>query len=521
MKRTKTIVEKKWIISWLSILFLLIAGARFGWASPEGRLRILYLNDFHGYAEPHRPAGRSEAIGGIAHLAAEANRLRVGQPTLLLAAGDMIQGNQWANFFQGASVLRVMNALKFDALVVGNHEFDFGQEVLKQRIGEAAFPVLGANVEGLPALRPFVLKEIGGWKVLIIGVVTEDTPVMTHPKNVAGLAFLSPESAIQRILTAHDAEADLVIVLSHLGLPADRKLAQQVKGIHLIVGGHTHTRIEQPMKVNGSWIVQAWEHGKVLGSLDLMISKGGIRLSEGRLIDIRPGGEPDEAVSALVEETSGRVKAELEEVIGETLLDLEGQGARQRETNLGDLLTDILRAETGSDLAVLNGGGIRADILQGPIRVKQVLDVLPFDNFPVVLRLSGKEIKEALEHAVSEAGGHGGKFLQVSGMRFVFRPTAAVGERVQEVWIGSRPLDPEGFYTLATNDFLAAGGDGFSIFKKAFPDQASSPDWKPESGSGRVVLYDRGRTVQELVIAYVKRQKKVTASTEGRIRSGE
>jgi 5'-nucleotidase/UDP-sugar diphosphatase len=519
VRRTERAIQKKWIIGWISVLSLLVAGAGFGWAGQEARLRILYVNDFHGYAEPHRPVGSPEAVGGIAYLAAEVNRLRVGQPTLLLAAGDMIQGNQWANFFQGASVLRVMNTLGFDALVVGNHEFDFGLEVLKQRIGEAAFPVLGANVEGLPQVRPYVLKEIEGRKVLIIGVVTEDTPVMTHPRNVAGLAFLPPGATIQRILDAYSPKADLVIVLSHLGLPADRKLAQQVKGIHLIVGGHTHTRIDQPMKVNGTWIVQAWEHGKVLGCLDLIISKGGIRLPEGRLIDINPGSEPVKEISALVEEASRRVKAEQEEVIGEALADLVGQGARQQETNLGYLLTEILRNETGSDLAVLNGGGIRADIPQGPIRVRQVMDVLPFDNFPVVLRLSGREIKEVLEQAVSEAGGHGGKFLQVSGMRFVYRPSAPPGGRIQEVWIGSRSLDPEGFYTLATNDFLAAGGDGFSVFKKAFPDEASSPDWKPESGSGRVVLYDRGRTVQELVIAYIKKQKKVTASTDGRIKT--
>jgi 2',3'-cyclic-nucleotide 2'-phosphodiesterase (5'-nucleotidase family) len=521
VRRTERAIQKKWIIGWILVLSLLVAGAGFGWAGEEARLRILYLNDFHGYAEPHRPVGSSEAIGGIAHLAAEVNRLRVGQPTLLLAAGDMIQGNQWANFFQGASVLRVMNTLGFDALVVGNHEFDFGQEVLKQRIGEAAFPVLGANVEGLPEIKPYVLKEIEGGKVLIIGAVTEDTPVMTHPRNVAGLVFLSPESTIQRILTAHAPEADLVIVLSHLGLPADRKLAQQVKGIHLIVGGHTHTRIEQPLKVNGTWIVQAWEDGKVLGCLDLMISKGGIRLSEGRLIDIKPGREPVKEISALVEEFSRRVKGELEEVIGEALVDLEGQGARRQETNLGDLLTDILRIETGADLAVLNGGGIRTDIPQGPIQVKTVLDALPFNNFPVVLRLSGKEIREVLEQGVSDLGGHGGKFLQVSGLRLIYRQSAPPGNRVQEIRINGQPLEPDREYLLATNDFLAAGGDGFSVFKKAFPDQASSPDWKPEPGSGKVVLYDRGRTVQELVIAYIKRQKKVTAATDGRIRSRE
>ena len=127
---------------------------------------------------------------------------------------------------------------------------------------------------------------------------------MTHPRNVEGLAFLSPEKSVQEILTTRAAEADLVIVLSHLGLPADRRLARQVQGIHLIVGGHTHTRMEQPLQVNGTWIVQAWEHGKVLGCLDLMRSADGITLSQGRLIDIRPGGEPVKEISAIVEQYS-------------------------------------------------------------------------------------------------------------------------------------------------------------------------------------------------------------------------
>ncbi len=159
-------------------------------------------------------------------------------------------------------------------------------------------------------------------------------------------------------------------------------------------------------------------------------------------------------------------------------MDLKGQGARRQETNLGDVLADILRTETGADLAVLNGGGIRTDIPQGPIQVKTVMDVLPFNNFPVVLRLSGREIREVLEQGVSDLGGHGGKFLQVSGVRLVYRPSAPPGNRVQEIRINDQPLDPDKQYLLATNDFLAAGGDGFSVFKKAFPDQASNPDWK-------------------------------------------
>jgi 2',3'-cyclic-nucleotide 2'-phosphodiesterase (5'-nucleotidase family) len=409
----------------------------------------------------------------------------------------------------------------FDALVLGNHEFDFGQEVLKQRLSEAAFPVLGANVEGLSGIRPYIQKEIGDWKVLIVGVVTEDTPLMTHPANVGGLIFLPPEEALQRLAPEIRAWADLVVVLSHLGLPADRRLAQRVPGFHVIVGGHSHTRIEHPLLVNGTWIVQAWEHGKALGCLDLRRVDGKVALAGGRLIDIGPEKIAAPEIAALVETYGRRVQAALDEVIGEALIDLDGRGAREGETNLGNLLTDMLRWETGAETAVLNGGGIRADILQGPVRVRQVLDVLPFNNYPVVLRLTGKEIREFLEYGVSEAGGHGGKFLQVSGLTFVYDPSGPSGRRVHEIAIGGRLLELERSYTVATHDFLAAGGDGHAVFRRAFPEQTAHPDWKREDQESRVVLYDRSRTIQEMVIAAIKEKQKVTAVREGRIRVQE
>jgi 2',3'-cyclic-nucleotide 2'-phosphodiesterase (5'-nucleotidase family) len=507
---------KRFFIGFFFIALVLCGTS--GWTEEVQHLRILYVNDFHGFAEPFRLVGSPQPVGGIAALAEEVKRLRAGQPTLLLAAGDMIQGNQWANFFQGESAIRLMNALGFDALVLGNHEFDFGQEVLKQRLAEAAFPVLGANVEGLPGIRPYVIKEVGGWRVLIIGVVTVDTPVMTHPRNVAGLTFRPPEEAIRRIAPEIMAPADLVVVLSHLGLPADRRLAREVPGIQVIVGGHTHTRIERPLAVNGSWIVQAWEHGKTLGCLDLIRTDGRVTLAGGRLIDIDPAKGAAPEIAALVESYGSRVQAALDEVLGEALVDLDSKGARERETNLGNLLTDRLRQETGAEVAILNGGGIRADIPAGPIRVRQVMDVLPFNNFPVVLRLTGSEIKEVLEHGVSEAGGHGGKFPQVSGVMFVYQTASPSGRRVLKVEISGRPLEPERTYTVATNDFLAAGGDGYAVFKRAFPEQASQPDWKPEPGNSRVVLYDRGRSLQEMVSDTIRRQQKITAVVEGRIR---
>ena len=228
-------------------------------AAREARLRLLYVNDFHGFAEPYQPLAATELLGGAAYLAGAVDRLRIQRPTLLLAAGDMIQGNNWANLFQGKSSLELMNTMRFDAMVVGNHEFDYGRKVLQQRLQEARFPLLGANVQGLPLLKPYVIKNLQGVRVAIIGVVTADTPTSTHPRNVAGLKFSPPDAAVTRCLKELRGQADLVVVLSHIGYSEDRALAQKVPGIDVIIGGHSHTKLEAPAVVNHTIIGQAWE----------------------------------------------------------------------------------------------------------------------------------------------------------------------------------------------------------------------------------------------------------------------
>lgn len=169
---------KKFIL-FLIFLFIFVSNL----SAETIELRILYVNDFHGFANPHKSLASDKLLGGVSYLAEILEKLRHEKPSILLSAGDMIQGDNWANLFEGKSVIELMNAMEFDAMVVGNHEFDFGQEVLKQRILEARFPILGANVEGLELLKPYIIKEISGIKVAIIGIVTEDTPVSTHPKK--------------------------------------------------------------------------------------------------------------------------------------------------------------------------------------------------------------------------------------------------------------------------------------------------------------------------------------------------
>jgi 5'-nucleotidase / UDP-sugar diphosphatase len=509
-------MKKKSVVPLLVIWFLFVAINGL-WAGEPVQLRILYLNDFHGFAEPYKSAGNPDMLGGIAYLAGEAKRLRQERPTLLLAAGDMIQGNQWANLYEGKSSIEVMNAMDFSAMVLGNHEFDFGQEVLKKRIQEAKFPVLAANVQGVPGIKPYVIKELSGIKIAVIGLVTETTPSATHPKNVKGLVFSSPIQSAKKVLKELGDKPDLVIVLSHLGFPADRRLAEAVRGIQVIVGGHTHTRIETPFRVNETLIVQAWEHAKALGVLDLTIQDGKVLHYEGELLPVDPERlKPDPLVLKIVNQYKNQAATIIEEKIGETRVDLQGTGSRIQETNLGDLVTDILRKETKADVALINGGGIRAEILKGAIRMKDLFSVLPFRNYPMVIKVTGKELKAVLEHGLSDLTGTSGQFPQISGMCIRYNPAFPEGRRITAISVQDKPLNPEGWYTLATNDFLASGGDGYAVLVNILANKRGYPKMSP-----RVVLFDSGREIRELVTGYIKEKKTISASVEGRIQKSE
>jgi 2',3'-cyclic-nucleotide 2'-phosphodiesterase (5'-nucleotidase family) len=490
------------------------------WAhAEESVVRIIYVNDFHGFAEPYQPLGEKEKLGGVAHLAGAVSRLRREQPSLLLAAGDMIQGHNWANFFKGASVVSLMNLMRFDALTVGNHEFDYGPKVLQQRIAQARFPFLGANVEGISGLKPYVIKKLKGVKVAILGVVTQDTPVTTHPRNVAGLKFRSPEETVAHYLPELRRQAQVVVVLAHLGHQAERRLAERVPGIDVIVGGHSHTKVLEPVAIGQTIVVQAWEHAKALGVLDLTLKDGKIVKFRGFLQEIRPAAGPgDPAVQKLVAAYARKLEARLSETIAETEVDLDGEQVRIQETNLGNLITDVMRQVTGADVALMNGGGIRTAILKGPVKVKDIYATLPFDNYLVAVRLTGRQIKEALEHGVSGVEERAGRFPQVSGLTFTYSRSAPPGARVREVLIAGQPLEPDREYVLATNDYLAVGGDGYRALGEAIQ---AGEGYTSQGGAltGKALVYsDPGRWLRDLVIDYLKAQKKVSPQVAGRIK---
>ena len=482
-------------------------------------IRILHMNDFHGFAVPYKPYGSDDAQGGLAYLAGAADTLRAEKPSLLLAAGDMIQGNNWANLFQGKSTIEAMNAMGFDAMVVGNHEFDFGREALEARISEAGFPILGANVAGVSGLKPYVIKDLKGIKVAVIGVVTGDTPVSTHPKNVMGLGFTAPAESVAKYIREVKDKSDIVVVLSHLGFAVDEELARKVAGINLIVGGHSHTKLERPAMVGSTAIVQAFEHAKALGVVDITARDRAIVEVKGHLEPIRPlPGGADTTLAPIVEKHQRRVDERMNEVVGYAGTDLDGEHVRSRETNLGDFMADTIREASGADAAIINGGGIRTSIAKGPIKVNDVYSVVPFDNYIVAIKLTGRQVRETLEHGVSGVEEKAGRFPQVSGLSFTYDRSRRKGTRVGEILVGGEPLVPEQEYIVATNDFLAAGGDGYRAFGDAV---RSSEGFSVIGGAmkgGKLVYNDAGRWLRDVIIEYIKTHKRVSPAVEGRIR---
>ena len=482
------------------ILFLLFQADPI---SAQTRLRILHVNDFHGYAEPHTPAGIKEKIGGAAYLAARIDALRKENNgnTLLLSAGDMIQGHPWANFNEGRAVIGLMKAMKYGAMALGNHEFDFGGKILEQRIREAKFPVLAANLEGVAGVEPYVIREAGGVRVGLLGIITEQTPELTHPKNVEGINFLSPDLTIRKYLPELRKKADIIILLTHIGYGEDRLLAGKSKGVTAIIGGHSHTKVTGPQVIDGTIVLHAWEHGKSVGILDIEIDNGKITSLRGTLEDIKPTGHYRADVASIVSVYEDRMDKAMNRVIGKTEVDLDGRHVRSRKTNLGNFIADAMRKDANAEVAFINGGSIRAGIAAGSITIRDIYTVLPFTGYSVLMELRGDEILTALEHSLAGGKEGSGGFLQVSGMKIDYNPGAAVGSRVKGITVNGAPLDRARKYTVATSDFLAAGGDGYSFLKAIRQNRVQG----------------QGKDIREIMIDYIKAREEICPQVEGRM----
>lgn len=496
-------------------LALLVLVSVFFFAAPPGiaaqqdiHLTILHLNDTHGFIRPQidKSVDAKTPVGGIEYLARmiEEERSRNPEGTILLSAGDMFQGTPISNVFRGRPVLEIMNRLCFDAMTLGNHEFDWGRRALIGLAAAAKFPFLAANVAGKKGkfssrIKPYVVLERKGLKIAVIGITTPDVPFITKPGNVKGLSFAKPEKILPGLIEKLRAKADLIIVLSHIGFEEDKALAQAVPGIDVIVGGHSHTAVFRPAEVNGAIIVQAKCYARYLGVLKLRIDAESRKIvsydgtDNLRITFSGPDRPVDERIARFVKSYEDRIKTRFEQVVGETRTDLVRNP--QSESNLGNLICDAMRAAAGSQIAFQNSGGIRADVCRGKITLGRLFTVLPFDNEIVSMDLTGRRIRTALEQSV--AGEH--SILQVSGIEVRYDLSRPPGSRVVAAWVGGRELDPQKTYRVTINDFIAAGGDRFRVFL-----------------DGENI--ERGGELRGAVADYLRSHSPVDPKVEGRIR---
>jgi 5'-nucleotidase / UDP-sugar diphosphatase len=470
---------------------------------------FLHLNDVY---EISPKQGR----GGFAPLMTLLKRERAAAPeTITTLGGDLIASSMMSGITKGTQMIELMNAIGLDVAVVGNHEFDFGTAILKQRAGESKFAWLGTNVQGedgktLGGLVPTVTRKVGDLTIGFFGIITPDT---RHLSNTgADVKFLPVlDTARAAVKELKDQGADAIVALTHLTLAQDRELAREVKGIDVVLGGHDH----DPMTVyeGGVFIFKVGADAQYLGAAQIEIEK--TQTQQGPQVKVWPrewrvistaGVAPDPAIAALVKQYEDKLDENLKVAVGTTAVDLDSRRAtvRLKEAVVGNLVADAIRESTKADVAITNGGGIRGDRTYAAgttLTRKDVLTELPFGNVTVLMEISGADLRTALEEGVSLVEDVAGRFPHVSGLTFVFDARRPRGSRVLDVKVGGKPLDPAATYRLATNEYMMAGGDGYASLTKGKP----------------IIDASGGALMAQVVMDYITARGSVSPVLEGRI----
>ncbi|MFA5138632.1 MAG: bifunctional UDP-sugar hydrolase/5'-nucleotidase [Elusimicrobiota bacterium] len=464
-----------------SLLLLLSSAA----LAANIQLTVLHTNDIHGAIFP-RPDRKETArmVGGAGALAKAVARNTQPGRTLLLDGGDWFQGTPEGSLTRGRPLVELFNALKYDGVAIGNHEFDMGEAELKALAAGLKVPVLAANLylagkDERPAyVRPFIIKKVGKIKVGVFGLLTTRMPELAFEKNIAGLRFADEvETAKETVSELKAAGADVIIALTHIGLEdkgrpfGDETLAAKAPGIDLIIGAHSHTYLFEPRVVGETLIVQSGANLTHLGRAVLEIDPSSRKVvsKKGELLKLWVDelGE-DEAMKAMTRKYQDEVGRSLDVVIGSSTVSIVR--ARDRESGMGDWMTDCLRKWSKTQIAFQNGGGVRTDILAGPVTLRTVFEVMPFDNYLVTLNMTGGQVKQIFERGV--AGGIG--MIQLSGARFTYDPAAPAMSRVRDAFVGKEPLRENEVYSVSAPDFIVQGGDSYDAFAEG-KDKAYNP----------------------------------------------
>ncbi len=477
-------------------------------------LFIVHTNDIHGVLLPGEavwldrnfPPPLANAAGALTlfkELRDSAEKSGYG--FLLLDGGDVFKGTVIGDFTRGQAVIDFFRRAGYDAVVPGNHDFDLGWQVLKEMADSSKIPWVATNVrmresDTLPAfLKRSVIFERGGIKIGVFGLLTQHIAGMVVESLLGDIKVLPYyEVAREEVRRLRREGADIVVALTHIGYRHDRRLADSVAGIDVIIGAHSHTGVQPPYEspINHTIIQQAYSKLSTVGVLDIRFDTNRRRIVgyEGRVINLM-GDEIPKDFGYYRYLDSVRMVAEkgMDEVIGYSKRELTRGGFT--ETPAGNLITDAMREEFNTDIALHNSAGIRANIPAGAITYRDIYQVDVFGNTVVTGRYTGRQIKEILE--VSVNGRHA--IFQVSGLKMIYSTKRPVGQRVISVLINGEPLDSNRVYTLATNSYLAAGSGDYHIFLEG------------------VDIEDSFLPLRDVIVNYIRRNSPVDARVEGRI----
>ena len=510
-----------------------------GAALADYELNILHINDFHSRIESinkfdstcsAEEEGKNECFGGAARLLTAINQTRDalkagGKNVLLLNAGDNFQGSLFYTTYKGTVEAEMMNAMKFDAMTVGNHEFDDSEDGLAGFLDKVQFPVVTANVVATAAskigdrVKPSVVLEVGGQKIGIVGAVANDTAELATPGPNITIA-----EDVAKISELKQDGVDKIIALTHVGYPRDLEFIAKIPDVDVVVGGHSHTLLSNTdQKAEGPYptlvdnpggykvpVVQAGQYSKYLGDLKIVFDDNGVvKESKGDPILVDSSFKPDEATLKRIDELKAPIEALKAKVVGTSEGPIEGDRkiCRVKECSMGNLVADATLArvkDQGVTIAFANSGGLRSSIDGGDVSMGEVLTVLPFQNTVATFQLKGEDIRAALENGVSQIDDGAGRFMQVSGMKYSFDRSKPAGSRVVSVEVKEGdafvPLDPAKTYIVAANNYVRTGGDGFKVF-----------------ATKAINAYDFGPNLEEAVAAYITANSPYKPYTDGRI----
>jgi len=442
-------------IAWITILCAVSVPAQ------PAKLTILHTNDMHAAFVPHEAMWIKETprplVGGFAELFFQSDSIRKITPALLmLDAGDVMTGNPITERVYGGvaggALFEMMNRIGYDLWCPGNHDFDISQDNLRGIVRLAKFPTVCANLvndrgEFLFGNRPYALVERGGIRIGIIGVMSRDLYNLVYQNNLVGIRVLSPSATVQKYVDELSPQTDLLIALTHEGVADDSMLATEVKGLDIIVGGHSHTRLKKPKIVNGVIIVQAGSNAENLGTLTVTADHHNVVLVDGGLIPLRASTiRPPSSVSRLADSMETEIEREYSEVIAT----LEGDWMRKDgQSAVGTFVADAQREAAGAEVGFMNNFGIRRDVAAGPLTKKTLFEMLPFRNILTTFKLSGRQLRDIMVYNIEKRPA-----IQIAGMSGVWERGAYGKVVFTSIEVGDRPLDEERMYVCAASDYF-------------------------------------------------------------------